>query len=499
VPDDPDALAVLIHEYWHYLQNLTTVAGFISFVLEQDFVSTFSATASPSGDGTSLGTDAIGGDIRARSMELYSIRNAREGELDVDGIDGSKVQSFRITGVQEDDYSLTLAGQDVPLRKIVLKIEATMDDGSTACGELLFGQACVEEGIAYLVDRMVAANGSGANAPDDAPPFPYWVLRELALTGSPMDLMAIEIASIGTLSLLTPDPAGIFLELRDAYVDARSGGASAADALDQVWQSMLPNVRSFTDTIINHELPGLLQMHRGRGLMQHAVEWVALQYSAAFARRVQNPIYDLEPFSHNRIDRRALGVLLRTVLPCDVIVEGVGDLHKVERDTLVSFGMPGLSANGHSLSDILRTLEAQNHFVMQHLVSDGFESTDELEAYRETLDDDKMTPCPFYTSCGLQLRKDQPEICFRIPWRIFDPNRRNCWYGTAVASTIGLVIVTGSVRDPREIEQERERLSRLVQRRAYEIWEERHHQPDNDWEHWFQARRELGIADDYFV
>src|SRR4051794_3268904 len=64
LPDDPDALAVLIHEYWHYLQNLTTIAGFISFVLQQDFVSSFSSTVSPAGDGTSLGTDALGDDIR---------------------------------------------------------------------------------------------------------------------------------------------------------------------------------------------------------------------------------------------------------------------------------------------------------------------------------------------------------------------------------------------------------------------------------------------------
>jgi hypothetical protein len=62
--DDPEGLSVLLLEYWHYLQNLTTVAGFISLLLQQDFVATFSETLYDAADGTSVGSDAVAGTRR---------------------------------------------------------------------------------------------------------------------------------------------------------------------------------------------------------------------------------------------------------------------------------------------------------------------------------------------------------------------------------------------------------------------------------------------------
>lgn len=61
VQNDPEALSVLVHEYWHYLQNLTTVSGFISLVLQQNITSAFSETLSVAGDGSSVGSAAFGG------------------------------------------------------------------------------------------------------------------------------------------------------------------------------------------------------------------------------------------------------------------------------------------------------------------------------------------------------------------------------------------------------------------------------------------------------
>jgi hypothetical protein len=500
VQNDPEAVAVLIHEYWHYLQNLTTVAGFMSLLLQQDFARAFSETLVAAGDGTSVGSDAVGGHLPDQVEELTAILDAREGGLTVPNIDEGEVESFRVTGVHEDDYTLTRNGQPVPLRRVVLDVEAEMSDGSTQTGHLLFGQACVEEGVAYLVDRMVAANGVGAAAAENSPPFPYWVLRELALTGSPVDLTAIEIASLGTLSLLTPDPAGNFLALRDDYAGARAAGRSIREALGGVWQQLRPGVEQFVGVIVQHELPGLRAMHRGRGLMESAAEWLARQYTTALEQRLRDPLFDLEPFAHNRLDRAALSRLLRTVLPCDVILGRTGDPHAVERDLIVAFGVPGLTANGYGLSDILRTLESQVNFVLSHLGADSFLPSADVEQDRMTLPDDEVPPCPFYSACGLQLRRDNAATCFRRPWRIFDAGRgANCWYGTAVACTLGPVRVNNVIRDPRELEEEHRRIVRAVERRAYEIWEERGREGDNDWAHWFQARRELGIPDDYHV
>jgi hypothetical protein len=500
IPNDAEGLSVLVHEYWHYLQNLTTVSGFISLVLQQDIAAAFSETLAVTGDGASVGSAATGGTVPARVRELTAILDARAGDLTVSTIDEDDVESFRITGVHEEDYALTRNGQPVPLRKVVLDIDAEMSDGSHETGQMVFGEICVEEGVAYLVDRMVAGDGTGTIGPENAPPFPYWVLRELALTGCSVDLSGIEIASLGTLSLLTPDPAGIFLQLRDDYAARRSSGRTMAEGLDDVWQNLRPDVEAVVRLIVDHELPGLLAMHRGRGLTESAFEWLTSQYAAILDRRLQDPLFDLRPFAHNRLDRGGLNHLLRTMLPCDVIIEQAGDLHQVERDVLVTFGMPGLTTHGYRLSDILRTLEAQRHFVLSHLGQDDVRPSAEVEHDQAAAPEEDVSPCPFYSACGLELRQIHSEICFRRPWRIYDPARAaNCWYGAAVACTLGLVEVRNVIRDPRELEEEHRRIVLAVQRRAYEIWDERRREEGNDLAHWFQARHELGIPDDYHV
>ena len=312
-------------------------------------------------------------------------------------------------------------------------------------------------------------------------------------------MTALEIASLGTLSLLTPDPAGIFLKIRDDYSAARAAGRSIPDALDDVWQLLRPDVEALVQIVGQIELPSLLVMHHGRGLMEGAFQWLAGQYSNLLQRRLHNPLFDLQPFAHNRLDHRELSHLLRTLLPCDVIVERAGDLHNVERDVLITFGLPGLTTHGYRLSDILRTLEAQGDFVLSHLGLDAFNLSSDVENDWGSLPDEEVNCCPFYTACGLDLRRAQSGVCFRQPWRIFDAARPNCWYGTAVMCTLGSVQVNNVIRDPRELQAEHRRILDAVKRRAYEIWEEREREEINDWAHWYQARQELGIPDDYHV
>jgi hypothetical protein len=54
---------------------------------------------------------------------------------------------------------------------------------------------------------------------------------------------------------------------------------------------------------------------------------------------------------------------------------------------------------------------------------------------------------------------------------------------------------TGVVLTP----EEHRRVVESVRRRAYEIWEERGPEEHNDWAHWYQARQELGVPEDYHV
>ena len=222
--------------------------------------------------------------------------------------------------------------------------------------------------------------------------------------------------------------------------------------------------------------------------MQHAVEYLAENYRNRLLQRLQDPFFDLRPFMNNNLDRPALEHLFRNILPCDTIQSLPGNEHTVTRDFMVTFGVPPerWARLGYRPADFLRTLECEVDYIFSHLGDDGF-----LESV------DAESRCPFYTVCGLALRRNHSEICRESPWRAFDPAQpHHCWYGTAVASTLGTVAVRSLVGDPRIAERERAAIRAAVQIRAYEIWESEHRPHGRDWAHWFQAKAELGIAED---
>ena len=93
--DDAEDFSTFVHEYWHYLQNLTTIAGFSSFELFHDLASRFHETLVPHGDGTSVGSDGLDPPHLQAVDEIVELMIARRGEDCPDGIDNQQVNSFR--------------------------------------------------------------------------------------------------------------------------------------------------------------------------------------------------------------------------------------------------------------------------------------------------------------------------------------------------------------------------------------------------------------------
>lgn len=489
--DDAEDFSTFVHEYWHYLQNLTTVAGFSSFELFHDLAARFHETLVNNGDGTSVGSAGILGTHGPVVQELLEIMDARRGEDCPAGIDDQDVDAFDILDVTIDEHALTRNGQQVPLGRVRLSVRLRLNDGTETDADMLFGQLCIEEGIAYEIDRMVAGGGPGTPAADNAPPFPYLVLRELACARSDADVHRIDLIALATLALLTTDPAVSFLDMLDDFGVRRTAGETSDQALDGIWQGLRAHSEQVIRLIIDHDMPSIVAAYQGRGLLQHAVEYLAENYTDLLRRRLQDPFFDIRAFTNNNLNRAALEQLFRQTLPCDTIQSLSGDEHAVARDLLVTFGVPPerWTRLGYRPSDFLRTLECQVDYLLAHLGNSGFLASANTDSR-----------CPFYTVCGLSLRRDHSELCRGSPWGAFDPGQPyHCWYGTAVASTLGVVVMRSLVGDPSIPERERAAIRAAVQARAYEIWESEHRPNGCDWAHWFQAKAELGVVQDVII
>lgn len=232
--------------------------------------------------------------------------------------------------------------------------------------------------------------------------FPYLVLLELAQSHATVSIHRIDLAAIGTPALLTTDPAANFLDLLDDFAARRTAGETVPQALDAVWQSLHPHhCEEVINLIIDHNLPSIVAAYQGRRLLRPAVEYLAKNETRLLRRRLQEPLFDILPFANNNLNRGSLELLFRVTLPCDVIQSLPGDEDAVTRDMLVTFGVPPerWARLGYRPSYFLRTLKCLIDYLFAHLGDTEFFASADVESR-----------CPFYTVCGLPLRRNHPEV-----------------------------------------------------------------------------------------
>lgn len=179
-----DNAATYTHEYWHYLQNITTLHGIKSFLATQQLLARFSATMRK--DGTSEGDCDFSEDDLERLGFWSGWRPLYEGDV----------------GPQDADISakvVSIAGKATTFdvlwtqRKKQKQITFTL------------GAHAIKESVAHIVHRRVATL-VGEPQPN-APVFPYAVLELVVAHLVPdQQLDPIAVAAIGTLALLCRDP-----------------------------------------------------------------------------------------------------------------------------------------------------------------------------------------------------------------------------------------------------------------------------------------------------
>jgi hypothetical protein len=81
-----------------------------------------------------------------------------------------------------------------------------------------------------------------------------------------VDLHRIDVVAIGTLALLTTDPASTFVALLDDFAARREARESVADALDAIWHQLRPHCEEVIGSITNHDVPSIVASYQGRGL-----------------------------------------------------------------------------------------------------------------------------------------------------------------------------------------------------------------------------------------
>ena len=434
---DPQLQHIFFHEYWHYLQNVTTVSGFKSFAFSQHLLSPFSKTLLRRGDGTSDGASDLTTADRENVKVLLELQRTLDGDAaPTNALANDWDVNFRVHKISLSQAPRKHSTQDAPNPITTLDIECAWPDGRVAKAKLNLGSLAIEESVAFLVEEQV--RNINPSIPFEAPPiFPYRVVErtlEYILARSVDPFIA---AALGTLALLTTHPGPGLIQLANAYRTELLSGKDSDDALNSIVQVHRQSLTPVIELILNQDIPSLQRMHVGRGLMEGAFGHVGSTLRQALGRRLLDPLFDVRPlFPVATVN--AITNLQRGFPSCDAVQERYAKPTVFPRDRLFAFDPAGEDANGNLPSVYTRSLQAQQDFVFSHLKSDGaFRPSSQCESR-----------CPYYHSCHLPLRKSQPVVCGKAPWLAHGYPDGACWYASGVAATMGPVRIQQSQRGP---------------------------------------------------
>jgi hypothetical protein len=420
---------VLLHEYTHFLHNLSTASGFSAFQCFQHLLAVFSNALRE--DGTC--------DPAQLSNEQRII--AREALDALASLEGTRTLPRHASPVTELSV---LVARCVPAQVGGVTVEQAdvewvivRRDGGREEFAAPIGASLIEEGIAFTLEESARLGRVTFDRSGDHPPplYPYEAFRILVQHCAP-EISALSAIRRGLLALCTNRPGASLLHALDAYRRLRTSGVDDAAACRAIRGALDGMIRAITERICSHELGELSRMHFERGIVTDGHASVLDEFRRLLTQRASDPWFDVA-WCHDdgTVDLKSLSALFLNTVPCDAIQEGWGPKDDVGRDVLLTFKSGGVERADGSVAPTaansgLRAVQAQFDFLLAHLSpSHGIVAAQQPN----------WRPCPFFTSCSLDMRRNDPEACRETPWVRLTKKGETCWYGVAVAATLGTV------------------------------------------------------------
>lgn len=416
-----DSLAVFTHEYYHYVQNLSTISGWITFEQYQKAIAIFSST---------LDTDAQCHPERLTPESEATLNGISQYIVAIEGGRGFKQGISKVAAVR----FVSLHIGEAPNFIVNVTWDVRRRDSSTKLETIAAGGFLIQEGVSYILEGFVSLDKMLFNEDDSsAPPYPYHAYRILCRSIAP-EITPLAAVKLGVLSLNSPTPGASLIDALKKYKEVTATGISANDACAMLAELTAPRVKAVTDLICEERTKEIALSVTGRGHIESGIASAISIFQDLLSRRSADPWFDLAWCSSGDLPLiDELLALHKSLLPCDIL-QIVPEPEAFGRDYLLTY----MDTEG-SFHDGLRALHSQLRFFLVHYNPPGAFLADGWTWLKK---------CPYYTACHLEMRKNEPDICAQTPWKRGTlPN--TCWYGTAVKGTIGLVQITSKTKvDP---------------------------------------------------
>jgi len=430
-----ELLSTFLHEYYHYIHNFSTISGFRTFFLFQDLLSLFSNVVSPSGIVKS--NILKNSNFKKNYNEITAEWKFTQGDYKLSpSINKNGVLDIKILNIKETIENRTYFSTHISRENIALELEITDSEKTKYNYSINLGESIIDEGICYEIDRLIALkidfDKKIITKLNNAPLFPYLLLNKIGEYLVPSGIESYPLIACAKLALLTTNPGKCLVQTLKDFNKLKSMIKNDDDILNHLWKQIKDHFNQVVNVILTNDLPNLNERHKNRGLLEIAIQYISDLYSDLLSRRQKNPFFDITPYRYNACNFLDLSDLINSIIPCAVLQKQNGDFNTLMRDSLYTFTPKEISVYaGYRINELIRPLQSQLHYLRLHLGNTFFvESSVDSNNY-----------CPFYTCCDLPFRKESNTVCKYEPWKNYRSNDETCWYGTAVASVIGLVNV----------------------------------------------------------
>jgi hypothetical protein len=413
-----NAFAVFMHEYFHYIHNISTAAGLAGFINLLEQWRLFRETIDKTG--FSAGSEQLDKCFQKHRKTLVrlaqNVRAVHKPDLrKIIKATSIEVLSTRLCDAVENETETLLAS-------IKCKAKVVDDGGTAECHTIEIGVQEIMEAAAWLLECRYVDKSASGEQPSPAAFFPYKVVPALVnhqLEGA--DDESILACVLAALHSTNPPEA-----LMGIMEFAKTAGNQRASVFEAVQKEVRKAVAS-NETVLLQQIDEIENEFSGQNIMAVGIRSITSQVKSVLQLRKCEPFFEIAFVDLLAANEVTIDDIMNKIPACNVLQENFGSDDNLQRDLLVSFRPK--DANGTDPEVGLRVIHAIFDFVGRHIRSEGFIATGDLPNQR----------CPFYTSCGLELRKRDLSICKNTPWQSADwsgwKQENKCDYGAAIAIT----------------------------------------------------------------
>lgn len=386
------ALPVHIHEYIHFLHNISTPSGIVFLFNGCNFLFEFMKGTDRHGvyDPTNHSSEDAASFLKVYSLlqgGLIGERPPSEKKI--------KFWNFGVPCIQEVPL-IIFDHQFDTFSRMCIDVEAISRCGNSYTFALEIGINFITEGIAYEIDREVRRKiGAWDDLDEHTPSYPYLIYQPLIdkLVGRKTSIY--ERLILGICALLEISPGKGLLR---ACAMLKAYKATSERGFFCYMLRLNQGLDGFRDEIKNEVMPNMVSNFEGSVSLQAGVKEYFEFISSSLEKRCATPLMELSFIhitSHENFFRRVAELVPQWI--CQEKPNGKAEISLIGYPTVVN------SIDEAALS----TLQSAFHYMQLHLRSDGT-----VRGTREI----PITQCPLVGACQARLHANDPEICTRAPW-----------------------------------------------------------------------------------